>query len=78
MKAIFVECSFPDGMTDIAEVSRHLTPTSLKREMAKFPDGVPVHLYHMKPPTLEALAAEVAALGCPNVAILKDGDVVAC
>ncbi len=76
--AIFVECSFPDGMTDIAEVSRHLTPKTLKSEMAKFPAGVPVHLYHMKPPTLAALSAEIAALGCPNVRILKDGDLVTC
>ena len=76
--AVFAECSFPDGMTDIAEVSRHLTPAKLKAEMAKFPPGVPVHLYHMKPPTLAALAAEVAALGCPHVSLLRDGDVVSC
>jgi ribonuclease BN (tRNA processing enzyme) len=76
VKAIFAECSFPDGMTDIAEVSKHLTPASLHREMAKFPAGVPVHLYHLKPPTLAALAAEVAALGCPRLKLLADGDVL--
>lgn len=76
VKAIFVECSFPDGMTDIAEVSKHLTPASLRREMDKFPPSVPVHLYHMKPPTLAALASEVAALSCPRISLLKDGDVL--
>ena len=46
--------------------------------MARFPDHVPVHLYHMKPPTLPELAREIAALGCPNVSLLNDGDVVRC
>jgi ribonuclease BN (tRNA processing enzyme) len=78
VKAIFAECSFPDGMTDIAEISKHLTPASLHREMAKFPEGVPVHLYHMKPPTLAALASEIAALGCSRLRLLADGDVVSC
>src|SRR6185369_805829 len=37
LRAIFVECSFPDPLHEVAEVSKHLTPTSLKREMEKFP-----------------------------------------
>lgn len=74
LRAIFVECSFPDSMTPIAEISRHFTPASLRREMAKFPPGVPINLYHMKPPTLGELKAEIAALAEPRVALLDDGD----
>ena len=74
VKALFVECSFPDGMADIAEVSKHLTPATLRAELPKMPPDVPVYLYHMKPPTLEILAAEVAALGEPRLKILADGD----
>ncbi len=73
LKALFVECSFPDGMSEIAEVSRHLTPSSLAREMKKFPAGLPVFLYHMKPPALEVLAREVAALANGRVSLLTDG-----
>ncbi len=76
LKAIFVECSFPDEMANIAEVSRHLTPATLRREMEKFPPGVPVNLYHMKPPTLPALRAQVAALADPRVRLLADDDVL--
>ncbi len=73
LKALFVECSFPDGMSEIAEVSRHLTPSSLAREMKKFPAGLPVFLYHMKPPALEVLTREVAALADGRVSLLTDG-----
>ncbi len=74
LKAIFVECSFPDAIAKIAEVSKHLTPAPLRAEMAKFPPGVPVNLYHMKPPTLPQLRADVAALSDPRVRLLDDGD----
>jgi ribonuclease BN (tRNA processing enzyme) len=74
LKAIFVECSFPDSMRKIAEISKHFTPASLVEEMAKFPAEVPVYLYHMKPPTLAALVKEVEALGDPRIRLLADGD----
>lgn len=76
VKAVFVECSFPDEMTRIADISRHFTPASLKTEMEKFPPGVPVNLYHMKPPTIAALRHGVAALNEPRITLLEDGDVL--
>ena len=74
VRAVFVECSFPNALSDVAAVSRHLTPETLRGELAKMPPAVPVYLYHMKPPGLEALAAEVAALGEPRLRILRDGE----
>ena len=74
LKALFVECSFPSTLQRIADVSCHLTPATLRTEMAKFPKDVPVYLYHMKPPGLERLAAEIAALGDPRLVVLADGD----
>jgi ribonuclease BN (tRNA processing enzyme) len=74
LKGIFVECSFPNEMTEIAEISKHFTPKSLQCEMAKFPPRVPIHLYHMKPPTLAMLEGEIAALGSPRLRILRDDD----
>jgi ribonuclease BN (tRNA processing enzyme) len=74
LKALFVECSFPSDMQPIADVSCHLTPTTLRAEMAKFPGEVPVYLYHMKPPALDRLAAEIAAIGDSRLVILADGD----
>jgi len=74
LKALFVECSFPTDMQPIADVSCHLTPTTLRAEMEKFPKDVPIYLYHMKPPALDRLTAEIAALGDPRLVVLADGD----
>jgi ribonuclease BN (tRNA processing enzyme) len=74
LRAMFVECSFPNDLQRIADVSCHLTPRTLRGEMAKFPDDVPVFLYHMKPPALDRLTAEIAALCEPRLRILVDGD----
>lgn len=74
LRALFVECSFPSDLQRIADVSQHLTPSTLKAEMRKFPPDVPIFLYHMKPPALERLAKEIAAIGEPRLRILADGD----
>ncbi len=74
VKGLFVECSFPNDLQHLADVSKHLTPATLRRELEKFPPEVPVYLYHMKPPTLARLRAEVAALGNARVSLLADGD----
>ena len=74
LKAIFVECSFPDAMAEIAGISKPLTPATLREEMRKLPASVPVNLYHMEPPTLPQLRADVAALSDPRLRILDDGD----
>ncbi|MGA7990792.1 MAG: 3',5'-cyclic-nucleotide phosphodiesterase [Thermoanaerobaculia bacterium] len=73
LRALFVECSFPSDLQRIADVSRHLTPATLRAEMTKFPD-VPIFLYHMKPPALARLTAEIAALGDSRLRVLVDGD----
>src|SRR5512140_3044307 len=74
LKALFVECSCPSDLQRIADVSCHLTPATLRGEMAKFPKDVPIYLYHMKPPALARLTAEIAALAEPRLHVLADGD----
>jgi len=74
VKALFVECSFPDDLQHLADASKHLTPAMLRLEIEKFPPEVPIYLYHMKPPSLGRLHTEVAALGNARVSILSDGD----
>lgn len=77
VRAVFVECSFPDAMRDVAALSKHLTPETLAAELPKMPPGVPVFLYHMKPPGLDALRADVTALGEPRLRLLSDDDEIA-
>jgi len=61
LSALITECSFPNRMQSVADVSLHLTPQTLAGELHKLEREVPVHLYHFKPPYLEELRAEVAA-----------------
>ena len=73
--AIFVETSFPSAMQAVADLSGHLTPRTLARELSKVErDGVPVYLYHLKPAWEAELRREVAALRLRGVKILSKGD----
>lgn len=74
LAAMFVECSFPDSMWEIAEVSKHLTPKTLTGELGKLPAKVPINIYHMKPPCAAAIADELKELAEPRIRILADGD----
>jgi 3',5'-cyclic-nucleotide phosphodiesterase len=73
LRAVIVECSFPDALERVALASGHLTPGLLERELAKLGrPGVPVHLYHMKPLHLAAIAADLARRGLA-AAMLEQG-----
>jgi ribonuclease BN (tRNA processing enzyme) len=49
-KAVVVELSFPNGLQRLADLSGHLTPRTLVRELAKLDRAdLPVLLYHLKP-----------------------------
>jgi cAMP phosphodiesterase len=63
LKLVLVECSFPNELQALADISGHLTPRTLEGELAKLgrPD-VDVLLYHLKPTHREQLKREVAHL----------------
>jgi ribonuclease BN (tRNA processing enzyme) len=71
LKAIFLEVSFSDAQAAVARASCHLTPRQLPGELAKAPRGVPVYLYHMKPPSLPLIRREVEALREPRLRLLE-------
>jgi cAMP phosphodiesterase len=75
LKAIFVELSFPSRLQGLADVSGHLTPTTLASELTKIDrDGQPVLLYHLKPAFMAELQRELKALRLDNVRILERGE----
>ena len=57
--AVITECSFPIRLQAVANVSLHLTPTTLAEELAKLRRGPRVLLYHLKPPYLDEIRAEL-------------------
>lgn len=74
LKAAFIETSFPNEQTDLAKLSKHLTPALLAEEVRKLdrPD-VMVHVYHMKPRFREQIIQEIAALNLPHIKVLEEG-----
>jgi cAMP phosphodiesterase len=74
LDALIVETSFPDRLAQLAEVSGHLTPASLGRELRKLEHkDVPVLVMHLKPAYREALVAELEALAYPNLTAMEVG-----
>jgi ribonuclease BN (tRNA processing enzyme) len=75
LKALFVELSFPSRLQALADVSGHLTPATLAKELTKIErDGQPVLLYHLKPAFMAELERELKALRLDNVRILERGE----
>ncbi len=63
LKAVMVECSLPNELQVLANVSGHLTPQTLAIELEKLdrPD-VEILLYHLKPAYVDRLKKEVKHL----------------
>jgi cAMP phosphodiesterase len=77
LRAIFVETSLPEEMTALAELTGHLTPAGLARELKKL--GAyhrQIYLYHMKIQYRQEIQCEIALQGNGNVHMLQDGQVI--
>jgi ribonuclease BN (tRNA processing enzyme) len=73
LKAVCIETSFDNALQQVADVSLHLTPATLERELDKLEKKVPVLLHHLKPPSIERIHEEVKALGRPDLDYLVQG-----
>lgn len=75
LKAIFTEVSFPNEMQKVADLSNHLTPESLKKEIEKMPANVPVVLTHFKPNYRLEILNQLAMINEPRIRPLEnDGE----
>lgn len=76
MKAIFTEVSFPNSLDKVAEVSDHHTANSLKNEMSKMPELIPVILTHLKPSYREIILKEIQEMKEDRIRVLsRDGEI---
>lgn len=74
LKAAFIEASFPEAMSGVAQVSKHLTPSLFHREFAKLarPD-VRVYAFHLKPRFRDRVVRELKALPIADLVVLEEG-----
>ena len=61
-------------MQHVATLSDHHAPMTLKAELPKMPQNVPIILTHLKPNFREELNREIASLGDKRLRLMeKDG-----
>ena len=74
LDALLIEASFPNDMAELAEVSRHLTPASLTKELGKLNhNGMDILTVHLKPTYREAIIRELDALEISNLGVMEPG-----
>jgi ribonuclease BN (tRNA processing enzyme) len=73
LKAIILETSFPNNLQKVADVSYHLTPNTLKKELEKFEaKDIPIYLYHIKPKFFDEMKREIEAINNKDISILEN------
>jgi ribonuclease BN (tRNA processing enzyme) len=71
LRAVILECAFPNRLETLAEVARHMTPARIARELPKLPPDVPVLIFHVKPHFFEETAEELGRLDGARVSIIE-------
>ena len=76
LKAVMVECAFPDEMSELATVSNHLTPKKLASELVKFdnPD-CEIYVINIKPMYRNTIMKQIGELNLDRLNILDVGKV---
>lgn len=76
LDALFIEASFPNEMAQLAEVSRHFTPSSLNKELKKLNhNGMEILAVHLKPTHRETIIQQLNALKIPKLSVMNPGEV---
>jgi ribonuclease BN (tRNA processing enzyme) len=75
LKAVFLEASFPNSMSELAMISGHLTPAMFADEARKLRRQVPFIAVHIKPRFYDQVVAELSGLNMPGLRIGRPGEV---
>jgi ribonuclease BN (tRNA processing enzyme) len=74
---LVIETAFRDDEHALAEISRHLCPAQLQRELQHMPAPVDVYITHIKPGEVEAVMAEISAQHNPHrICALQTGQLM--
>jgi HD-GYP domain-containing protein (c-di-GMP phosphodiesterase class II)/ribonuclease BN (tRNA processing enzyme) len=79
IKAILLECSFPDKHDELAKITNHLTPKLISEELKTLNrTDISIFLYHLKPIFLKELKRDIKKHGILDFGgkILEENDVI--
>lgn len=75
LRAVVLEASFPNRLQETADMSRHLTPQTLAKEVDKLKrPSVPILVTHLKPQFRDEIVGELKRLRGYRLRVLKQGD----
>lgn len=76
LRALLIECAFPNRLAELAAASHHLTPSKLLAELKKFEHrDCPVFVKNIKPTYRREILEELKFLNIENLEILEVGKV---
>ncbi len=76
VNAVLVECAFPSHLGDLAAISHHLTPQSLRTELEKLRQpNASIYVVNIKPAFREQTVREIEELKIDKLKILEIGNV---
>jgi cAMP phosphodiesterase len=73
LRGVFLEATFPNSMSAIADIAKHLTPDLFAREIAKVKNNVAVIAVHIKARHYPRIVQELKAFGLSNLEIGRTG-----
>ncbi|NNE65279.1 MAG: 3',5'-cyclic-nucleotide phosphodiesterase [Pyrinomonadaceae bacterium] len=73
LEALLVECAFPNELSELAEVSHHLTPNRLAAELDRFEVDCPVLAINLKPAYRDDTERQIKDLGIENLSVMEIG-----
>src|SRR5262249_37758097 len=73
LTAAFVDVAFPDEMRLLAEASGHLTPSLVRDQVERLPEGVRRIASHLKPAHYDRIVAQLDRIAVPNLEIGQPG-----
>lgn len=71
LRAVILECAFPNRMAGLADIARHMTPELIRRELDKMPADVPVLVFHVKPQFYDEIGEELGAVSGARITMLE-------
>jgi len=74
IKAVFLECAFPNNMAWLAKEAMHLTPSLFREELVKIGRHLPVVAMHIKPAFYDAVVSELRDLELKSLRIGQPND----
>lgn len=73
LRGVFLECSFPNSLEDLATRTGHLCPATFASQLARLPADVRVFAVHGKAGHADVIGRELAALGEARVELARPG-----